>query len=154
MISWSQFEQRAPDIAGAGTRLLGKIPVAFLGTVSEAGRPRVHPFVPKVVDGRLIAFILDRSPKFADLRRNGWFAIHTIADIADEDEEFYIAGAAHYIDDERAFRETATGAMGFFTEIGEDERLFEFLVDRALWTTWLDFGTPGHRPHYTRWRAG
>jgi hypothetical protein len=31
--------------------------------------------------------------------------------------------------------------------------LFEFLIERALWTRWLDFGTPDHRPLRQRWLA-
>src|SRR5690606_29522545 len=65
---WAAFEGGAAQLAAAGERLLfPDIPIAFLGTVSGSGRPRIHPFIPKVVDGRLWAFIVDASPKRHDL---------------------------------------------------------------------------------------
>lgn len=69
-----------------------------------------------------------------------------------EDEEFYVAGSAMHIDDP-AFRSRAWQAMEFVTSDNENEILFELRIDRGLWTRWLDFGTPGHRPEYHRWRA-
>jgi len=151
VVGWQVFEQLAPEIAAAGIRLLAQNEVALLGTVSAGGRPRIHPFVPRIVEGRLIAFILARSHRFADLRDRGWFAIHAIPGA--EDEEFYIAGRAALIDEERAFRALAGAAMGFVTAVRDDEILVEFDVDRALWTTWLDFGTTNHRPRHVRWRV-
>ena len=66
-MSWSTFAELAPDIAATGIRLFAREEVAFLSTTSAEGRPRIHPFVPKVVDGRLVAFVLDSSPKINDL---------------------------------------------------------------------------------------
>lgn len=151
MLDWAEFSERVSTIAPAGERLLSTNQVAFLATVSSEGRPRLHPFVPKIVDGKLVAFIVDRSPKFRDIVANGWYAIHAWP--GPEDEEFYIAGSAALIDHDTGLRERAGEAMGFFTEIREDEKLVEFRIDRALWTRWLDFGTPNHRPEYQRWHA-
>lgn len=151
MPGWREFKTKAPEIAQAGVRLLAANEVAFLATVSKAGRPRIHPFVPKIVDDRLVAFIGDRSPKYFDLIERRWYAVHALPGA--EDEEFYIAGEAIGCNDEAAFRERAGEAMGFVTALRDDEQLFEFRIDSALWTRWLDFGTPNHRPEYVRWRA-
>ena len=51
----------------------------------------------------------------------------------------------------KTFAEEAARAMGFATGIDEFHILYEFRIDKALWTTWLDFGTTNHRPEYVRW---
>ncbi|MCZ6642330.1 MAG: hypothetical protein O7F71_12200 [Gammaproteobacteria bacterium] len=151
-MSWSTFAEHAPEIAAAGIRLFVREEVAFLGTTSAQGRPRIHPFVPKIVDTRLVAFILDSSPKINDLAAHEFYAIH--ASLGPEDEEFYVSGKAVYRNDNAELRSAADVAMGFATgSVDEHHRLYEFLIDRALWTTWENFGTPDHRPNYRRWRT-
>ena len=90
MVNWTEFAAQSHEISEAGRRMLARYNLAFLATVSASGRPRIHPFVPKVVDGRLIAFILDTSPKQQDLRVRRQYAIHTLP--GKEDEEFTISG--------------------------------------------------------------
>ncbi|MBD3648752.1 MAG: pyridoxamine 5'-phosphate oxidase family protein, partial [Pseudomonadales bacterium] len=121
-----------------------------LATVGKDGRPRMHPFVPKIIDGRLIAFIVNLSYKYHDLMNRRWFAIHAVP--GEQDEEFYIAGRAERIDSESAFRQRAYESMGFVHEMDDIEVMFEFTLDRALHTTWLDFGTKDHRPQFRKWR--
>ena len=150
-MSWSEFAKQAPDIAAAGIRLFAREEVAFLGTTSAEGRPRIHPFIPKIVDGRLVAFVLDSSPKFTDLAERQLYAIH--ASLGAEDEEFFVSGKATCRNDDTELRATVDLAMGFATgSADERHRLYEFLIDRALWTTWENFGTPQHRPNYRRWQ--
>lgn len=152
-MSWSTFAELAPDIAAAGIRLFAREEVAFLSTTSAEGRPRIHPFVPKVVDGRLVAFVLDSSPKINDLARVEFYAIH--ASLGPEDEEFFVSGKAVSRNENAKLRAAADLAMGFATgSADQHHRLYEFLIDRALWTTWENFGTPDHRPNYRRWRSG
>jgi hypothetical protein len=151
MVGWSDFEKSAPDIASAGRRLLELNDVAFLATVSKTGRPRIHPFVPKIVSGRLVAFVMDSSPKIADLRQRTQFSIHALPGA--EDEEFFVSGESICCDTNGELRKEAAKAMGFVTGVDEHHILFEFTLDRALWTKWLDFGTPNHRPHHQRWMA-
>ncbi len=43
--------------------------------------------------------------------------------------------------------------MGFVHELDDVEVMFEFKMDRALRTTWLDFGTKDHRPQFERWQG-
>ena len=149
MLSWRSFTLAAPAIADAGARLLAKNEVAFLATVSRAGRPRIHPFVPKIVDGRLVAFIMDSSPKIQDLRDNGNYSLHALPGA--EDEEFFISGKVQEMDPAVELRAQAIAAMGFVTTVDEHEVLFELLIDRALTTRWIDFGTADHRPQRTTW---
>ena len=151
MIDWAEFSETAPEIAAAGLRLTDPNEVALLATVSAEGRPRIHPFVFKVVEGRAIAFILTTSPKMRDLDERAFYTIH--AQPGAQDEEFMMSGKARCIDDETVFRPAALIAMGFVTDNDMNETLYEFLIDRALWTRWLDFGTPDHRPERMVWSA-
>lgn len=150
MIGWGELETTAPRMAAAARRLLEHDEVAFLATVSSTGRPRIHPFVPRVLDERLVAFISSSSPKIRDLRERRQFSIHTLP--GDEDEEAYLSGEAVEVDSDLELRRHAMNAMGFATGVDQSHVLFEFLFDRALHTEWLDFGTPRHRPSRTTWR--
>ncbi|MQA00183.1 MAG: hypothetical protein GEU80_12805 [Dehalococcoidia bacterium] len=146
---WVAFEGGATALAAAGERLLFEdVPVALLGTVTSDGRPRIHPFIPKVADGRLWAFIVQHSPKREDLERRGQYTIH--AGLADEDEEFWVAGRARREDDPDT-REAARLVMPH--PIHDWEVLYEFDLELVGWTRWLDWGTPRHRPVHYRWRA-
>lgn len=151
MLNWADFTQAAPDIAEAGLRLTKPNEVALLATVSAQGRPRIHPFVLKFVEGRAVAFILKTSPKKCDLDKREFYTIH--AQPGPQDEEFMMTGKARCIDEETDFRPIALAAMGFVTDNDTGESLYEFLIDKALWTRWLDFGTPDHRPERKVWRA-
>ena len=141
MHEWAALEANEPEIAAAGRRLLEDAPiapgdpetagvpgVAFLATVSASGRPRMHPFIPAIVDGALWAFVIE-SPKQRDLERasavgasrkdtavgasrkdsavgasgeKGQYAIH--ARLGANDEQFLVSGLARRIDgsEERA----------------------------------------------------
>ena len=134
MLEWREFTEASPAIANAGTALLAQNEVAFLATVSATGRPRI---------------IMESSPKYRDLLHRPQYAIHALP--GPEDEEFFISGETAGIDQDRPLREAAIEAMGFATGVDEHHKLFEFRIDRALATRWLDFGTPRHRPEYTRW---
>jgi hypothetical protein len=71
--------------------------IALLATVSAAGVPRVHPFMPRVVAGELVAFVITGSPKLRDLLEGRPCAIHSA--LADEDEEFWVQGRAAAVTD-------------------------------------------------------
>ena len=96
--------------------------------------------------------MLDTSPKKRDLDERHQHGIH--ASLGAEDEEVYLSGAAVMRDADRALRAEADVAMGFATGPADDHHvLYEFLIDRAMWTRWLDFGTPDHRPDRVIWTA-
>ncbi|MBO6506833.1 MAG: pyridoxamine 5'-phosphate oxidase family protein [Kordiimonadaceae bacterium] len=149
MLTWLQFQDVEAEMSQAAVALLNQNEVAFLATVSKRGRPRIHPFVPKIVDGHLVAFIMDNSPKLGDLKVRKKYGIHTLP--GKEDEQFYLSGEATNCDNNTQLREAAEIAMGFATGVDEHHILHEFRLERALWTTWLDFGTPDHRAFHKRW---
>ena len=148
-LPFQAFRLQAPEVGAAFERLLAANEVAFLATVSRTGKPRLHPFVPKVVSGLLLAFIMDDSPKRRDLDDNGNFAMHTLPGA--DDEECYLSGTATRAGQD--LFESAAAAMGFATGVDEHHILFEFRIERGLWTRWLDFGTPDHRPQRLVWKA-
>ncbi len=149
MASWADFEKSAPQIAEAGRRLLADIDVAFLATADRHGRPRVHPFCPAVAEGRLWAFVIEESPKRRDLDANGHFAIHALPGA--EDEQFYAAGQAERVTD-RVLEQVVLVAMPY-DDADQRHLLYEFHLERVLWTTWDDFQKPGMRPVHRVWRA-
>jgi hypothetical protein len=142
--SWAAFAADAADLADAGRRLLEDEPgvpgVAFLGTVGADGLPRIHPFIPAVVDGRLWAFVIE-SPKQGDLDRTGRYAIHSR--LGPRDESFFCAGNAQRVDAEE-IRSTVSGGMPY-SDIDDRHVLYEFRIARALWTTWTTPTSPVHR---------
>lgn len=145
MVTWSELDAAAPDIAAEGRRLLyargdGE---ALLATVRGDEPPRIHPINVGVVDGRLYAFLL-RSAKRVDLEEDGRYALHAHQDPAAPDE-FSVRGRAQLIDD--ADVRAAVGGAWYF-EIDETYHLFEFSIDLAV----LGLRGPDEwPPRYTRW---
>jgi len=150
MVGWDEFERVLPQVAAAARRLFERNEVAFLATVSSTGRPRIHPIVPRVIDGRLMAFITRSSPKLRDLRERRQLAVHLLPGA--EDEEVCLSGEAVEADSDPVLRSRAANRMGFATGVDQGHVLFELLLDGALHTRWLDFGTADHRPIRTVWR--
>jgi hypothetical protein len=145
MVTWSELDAAAPDIAADGRRLLyargdGE---ALLATVRGNEPPRIHPINVGVVDGRLYAFLL-RSAKRVDLEQDGRYALHAHQDPAAPDE-FSIRGRARLVDNAEV--RAAVGGAWFF-EIDETYHLFEFSIDSAVLGLRRADEWP---PRYTRW---
>jgi hypothetical protein len=71
MVTWSEFAGAAPEIASEGRRLIEATDDAkvLLATVRGDDLPRIHPITVAIVDERLYAFIIARSPKKLGRRR-------------------------------------------------------------------------------------
>jgi hypothetical protein len=153
MATWQELSNAEPALAAHGERLLSPdgTGFAYLATVSRAGAPRVHPVVPILAAGRLHVFVVDLSPKHADLLRDGRYALHSVL-TPDGGEEFYVTGRAARID-EPVRRAEVTAASGNRLGHNDFEMLFEFDVERVLYTRWDDWATAKTWPRYTRWRA-
>lgn len=149
MATWAEFEAAAPDVAAAGRRLLYRDGrgQAMLATVrGEEEPPRMNPITLAIVDGRVFAFIL-KSPKLADLERDGRYALHSHHDPA-APSEFALRGRARLVVDAAV---QAAAAAEWEFEVDDAYRLFEFSIDSAL---------VGERPtaddwppKYTSWKA-
>jgi len=150
MTSWADFATAAPDIATEARRLIlargdGE---ALLATVRGGNLPRVHPVNVAIVDGRLYAFIIARSPKRLDLELDGRYALHTHQD-PDAPTEVSLRGRARLVTDAR---ERAVVAAGWAFEVDDDDALFEFDVEVAL--LGARPSTDAWPPRYSAWREG
>ena len=75
LVSWGVFETSAPEMASFGKkRLDGQ--VAYLATVREDMRPRLHPVTPVIGEGHCFLFVEPSTPKAQDLLENGLSLIH------------------------------------------------------------------------------
>jgi hypothetical protein len=66
-----------------------------------------------------------------------------------KDEQFYVAGKAVRRAEE-SMRDIALRAMPY-GDADERHILYEFHLERALWTTWENFQQPGMRPIHRSW---
>lgn len=155
-ISWSAFAQARPDLAESGRELMYQFGVglAFLSTVRPDGGPRLHPFCPLIIEGRLVAHIIP-SRKRDDLDRDPRYAMHSFA-TPDNEDAFYLTGEAARVDDDGL---TRRAAAQFFAErkyesepAGFDAgRFYEFLIGRCLLTRTT--GRDDWHPRHTVWSA-
>ena len=152
-MTWTALEEGAPAIAGAGRRLFGPAgqAIAFLATVRGDGGPRVHPVMPVVTAGGLYVFVVNLGWKYRDLLRDGRYALHS-APTAEGGEEFYVTGRATEVDDAPT-RSAVRQATGNRLGSHEFEALFEFTIDRALYTHWQGWGTEAAWPAFEKWAA-
>ena len=149
MVTWAEFADAAPEIANEGTRLIyatggGK---ALLATVRGDDPPRIHPITVAIVDERLYAFIIARSPKKLDLELDGRYALHTHLDLA-APNEFALRGRAGLVDDPD---ERGRVATGWTFEVDDSYALFEFSIESALLGARAT--ADDWPPIYTSWRA-
>jgi hypothetical protein len=152
MAAWSEIAQSQPDLMAAGERLLaGAEGIAFLATVRADGGPRMHPVVPVLAAGRLYVFVVNLSPKHADLIRDGRYALHALPPPGGG-EEFYLTGRSRH-HSEQALRRQVSAASGNRLGTQDFEELFELDISRVLHTRWSGWGTKDIWPHYTRWPA-
>lgn len=150
MATWAEFAAAAPEVAAEGRRLLyarghGE---ALLATVRGDDPPRIHPISLAVVDERLYAFIIARSPKRLDLELDGRYALHTHQDPA-APSELELRGRARLIDGEA---ERARVADGWSFEVDDSYTLFEFPIESAL--LGVRATADEWPPRYTSWAAG
>jgi hypothetical protein len=148
MHSWADFAAEAPHLEAFGRRRLERR-IAYLATIRADGSPRVHPVSPFIGDGCLAVYMEPTSPKAADLRRDGRYALHCgVEDNEGGEGEFYVTGRAEEITDGRR----RIGAVGWAEAAGYDpvdrHVFFKFKLGYVLATTYEE------RPKRERWRAG
>jgi hypothetical protein len=149
-VHWSDFAAAEPQMAEQGHALIyrrGDGEGLFV-TVAGEGLPRVHPINVGVVDGRLVAFIQDKSAKAKDLEADGRYALHAVYDPT-QPHEFLVRGRAQRITDS-AVRDIM--AKDWFFTVSDAYPLYELMVkhvvlgERATADDWP--------PKYRFWRAG
>jgi hypothetical protein len=153
MVSWSQFEAGAPQIADAGRKLIHQhgIGLAYLATLRKDGAPRLHPICPTVFEGGLYALI-GPTHKRRDLLRDGRYALHSFP-CPEVDDEFLVMGRARMIDDESLRARVLADLKSKGMTSTDDEFLFEFQIDRAMHAAYN--GPHGTwPPKYAVWTKG
>jgi len=152
MVTWREFETEAPDMAEAGKKLLYQygVGLGFLATLRKDGAPRLHPICPTVVDGRLYALI-GPTPKRADLKRDGRYALHTFP-AAEVDDEFLVMGRAKFIDDPAIADKVRTDLTSRGMKSTNDEIPFEFGIERVMHAKYPG-GHGTWPPKYSIWKG-
>jgi hypothetical protein len=144
--TWGAVAAAAPDLAAFAADRLRAAP-AYLATVRADGIPRVHPVTPVVTADRLYVFMEPSSPKGADLRERGAFALHNgVPDSAGTGGEVTITGTGRPSDDP-AERAAAVDASTY--EPADRYVLFELRPRDVRIRAYGDVTLPGT----TRWRA-
>ena len=154
MLRWDDFARQAPDIAEAGRLLLYQFGpgLAYLATVRSDGAPRIHPVCVNVVDGGLYTLV-GPSPKRLDLLRDGRFALHSFSSPA-VDDEFFLAGLAIHHESPDLMARVRSAQLASGATSSETEALFEYRIDRALYSRYKPRGDPENWPPiYLKWSA-
>jgi hypothetical protein len=144
--SWAKFEMVALGLAMEGKRLFYQYAVGlgFLATIRDDGGPRLHPICPILAADGLYAFIVP-SPKRADLRRDGRYALHCYPP-EESDDEFCVMGRATEVDDPAV---RAQVEATYHHPVQERWTLFAFDVERCLHAKYRYRGD--WPPTYTKW---
>ena len=110
-------------------------------------RARVHPVTPIFTADGLYLFMEPTSPKAADLRERGWFALHNgVPDNAGTGGEASVSGTGHPVDD-AAVRATVVAAASY--DPADRYVLFELRPTEVRCNGYGDVTLPERR----RWRA-
>ena len=149
-MTWGEFARAGPELAARAAPLLQDFTLAYLATVRPDGSPRVHPVTITIHEDGLYAFLVQRTPKRADLEHNGRFALHSFPRFREGtlvsyvDDEFSAAGVAVPVDD--AETRAAVAAVHNDT-VHKGDRLFRLDLERAHHKTRVD-----GKAVYRRWR--
>ena len=148
MHRWADFAAEAPPLEAFGRRRLERR-IAYLATIRADGSPRVHPVSPFIGGGCLAVYMEPTSPKVADLRRDGRYALHCgVEDDEGGEGELYVTGRAEEITDARRRSEASGWAEAAGYKPVERHVFFEFKLGQVLSTTY----EKGRKRE--RWRAG
>lgn len=125
MTTWTEFVAAAPTVSEVFRRrhtATGNL--CMLGTLRTDGFPRVSPVEPRVFEGELWLIGMPGTRKFADLRRDPRFTLHTATvDTRVTEGDAKIWGTAHDVRDPALHQRFA---HALFEEIGLDLRGKEF----------------------------
>lgn len=149
LVTWSELERAAPDIAAIGRRLLHRPDrgeVAILATVDHRGAPRVAPVCPVFLDTTVYVLASAGTPKVPQLRRDPRYALH--AQVGADDLEFQITGRARLLDSATERAEVLDAVP--FDSFDLDDPIFELLIGSAVAVTWPAPDSPVR----LRWVAG
>jgi hypothetical protein len=139
MITWNQFKQEQPALAGVGRDQFYQhgMGLGFLATVRKDGGPRVHPVCPVISPAGLHVLILP-GPKRGDLRRDRRYSLHTETfPPPRQDDGFAVSGTAAEISGEATWAVVRDQVIKDFGELWPDYdtlTLFELSMASCLLT--------------------
>jgi hypothetical protein len=146
MTTWGAFAAAEPELAAFVAERLRAAP-AYLATVRASGAPRVHPVTPVLTADGLYVFMEPTSPKGADLRERGWFALHSgVGDDAGTGGEASVSGTGLPVDDAGVRRAVAAAAD---YDVADRYVLFELRPTEVRCNGYGDVTLPERR----RWHA-
>ncbi|MFI6317415.1 pyridoxamine 5'-phosphate oxidase family protein [Nonomuraea sp. NPDC050556] len=132
MVSWTEFEREAPDLARQVLALMGSHKHKVLATLRKDGSPRVSGTETDFRDGELWLGSMPGSLKALDLRRDPRMALHTSSPDADEANPSSWPGDAKLAG--RAVEVTDPAVLARFEMPGEGPHLFRVEVEEVVWT--------------------
>jgi hypothetical protein len=150
VLTWSELETAAPEIAARGRELLERFQFVLVGTLMKDGSPRVNPCEAYVIDGHLLLNMMPSSLKALDLLRDPRVYVHTPVTSKDgTDGEFKLAGVAAVLEDV----ELRSKLDDLFWQMIEwrpapDSHYFEVLAERVAYHRY------GGAEVALRWRTG
>ena len=129
-MTWKDLEDASPRIAARGRELMMRSGTGkgMLASVTATGLPRIHPVSVAIVDGRLLVFSIESSPKTRAFIEDGRYAFHTLLD-PERPDEFLLRGHAVAVSDP-TLREGALAVWPF--DASEGYTLFELRIEHAL----------------------
>ena len=146
MTTWGGFAATEPELAAFVAARLQAAP-SYLATVQADGAPRVHPVTPILTADGLYLFMEPASPKGADIRERGRFALHNgVPDNAGTGGEAAVSGTGHPVDD-AGIRAQVVAAASYHP--ADRYVLFELHPTEVRCNAYGDVTLPAHR----RWRA-
>jgi hypothetical protein len=154
--TWGGFANAEPELAAFVEQRLAAAP-SYLATVQASGAPQLHPVTPIFTADGLYLFMESTSPKGADLRERGRFALHNgVPDSDGTGGEASVCGTGHPVDDADV-RATVAAAASY--DPADRYVLFELrptevrckgygdvpLPERQRWSAAPRFPAPGTR---------
>ena len=154
MTSWQEFTTVAPRVSAIFARrhaATGNL--CLLATLRADGSPRISPLEPRVFEGQLWLVGMPGTTKFADLRRDPRFCLHTATvDTQVSDGDAKLWGTVRDVQD-AALHERF--AEGLFAESGFDLRgrdFDDFFAADLTSASSVEVG--GDHLEVTIWKAG
>jgi predicted pyridoxine 5'-phosphate oxidase superfamily flavin-nucleotide-binding protein len=149
LLTWAEFDEAAPEIAGRGRELIERFQFVLVGTLTKDGSPRITPVEAYIVDGHLLVNMIPRSLKALDLLRDPRVYVHAPVTAKEGSPEFKLAGRAEVLED-AGLREKLDDLFWEMVQWrpAADSHYFEIVADRAAWVTYGDGQTS------IRWREG
>ena len=154
MVSWTQFEQEAPDLAPAVQGRLTATLHSILGTLRAGGAPRLTGLEAHFDDGELWLAMMPDSRKADDLRRDPRFSLHSAPDVSMVDGDAKVGGRAIAVDDGPTWQRFVDGlpqalpdsGMALFRADLTDASLARVADDWMI----IDVWHPGQAPRQLR----